>query len=171
MFDEGGQPSVTDGPLSVAVNSSALAGPVTPVDGWITVWHAPPGPYRAWPALLPNCGGPEWLGDVTPLTSSLELSQSPGPRLHGKVVAAPGFRLHPGLRVAVCCKDLWLSESTVYGPIEPDGTYDVATNLAGELEVSLVAGRATRLAMHRVTVSDRPVTEVPDLVYAGLPSD
>ncbi|HQK96156.1 MAG TPA: hypothetical protein PLD23_21850, partial [Armatimonadota bacterium] len=158
-------------PLGVSVNGSRLAGPMALVDGWVELCHTPPGLYQVWLVALAHDGTLTGSGDVTPLTSELSVRPSQWPRLRGRVVAAPGHGLHSGLRVALCSADQWMGSPTYYWDIEPDGTYDVPTRVAGELEVSLVAGRATRLAMHRVTVTDQAVTEVPDLVYAGLPSD
>jgi len=76
--------------------------------------------------------------------------------------------------VALCSAGQWMESATYYWDIEPDGTYDVPISVAGEVEVCLVVGRGTRLAIQRLTLLGQArtdVTDVPDLVYAGLPSD
>jgi len=174
LEDYRGRPLAPGQPLGVSVSGSRLAGAIATVDGWVELCQTPPGVYEVWPVALARDSTRVGSGDVTPLTSELSVCPPQWPHLRGRAIAAPGHRLHPGLRVALCSAGQWMESATYYWDIEPDGTYDVPISVAGEVEVCLVVGRGTRLAIQRLTLLGQArtdVTDVPDLVYAGLPSD
>lgn len=167
LQDADGQPLARGLAVSVSVHDMHIAGNLPLVAGNLVLSQVPPGRYSFHGQSTDNRSVQLGSADVTPETAEVTVRQPATSRLEGKVVVAQGLALHDALRVAVSREGDWLGYSTRYASIGPDGSYKLTADGGGELEVCLVAGRATRLAVRKVSLQGEQVTQVPDLVYEG----
>jgi len=167
LQDADGRPLAQGLSVNVAVHDIHIAGNLHVVAGNLVLSHVPPGRYSFHGQSADNRSIQLGSADVEPGATTVTVQQPSTNRVEGRVVVPEGFALHGGLRVAMCREGDWLGYSTRYASIGPDGSYRLAADGGGEFEVCLVAGRATRLAVRKVSLRGEQMAEVPDLVYEG----